>query len=84
MIPYAFTKHAEAEFLKLPAEIQRRILHKVEQFLHAPDPLAFATRLTGTSRPWFRYRISDYRVIFEWEGASLLILKVGHRRDIYR
>jgi mRNA interferase RelE/StbE len=80
---YAFTRHAEAEFLKLPRPLQRRILAKVEQFLNSPQPLAFAKRLTGTQSS-YRYRIGDYRVIFDWEATSILILKIGHRREIYR
>jgi mRNA interferase RelE/StbE len=30
-----------------------------------------------------RLRVGDYRVIFTEEGVILLILKIGHRRDIY-
>lgn len=84
MIPYAFTKHAEAEFLTLPRDIQHRILRKIEQYLRSPDPLRTAQRITGASRPCFRYRIGDYRVIFDWEGHGILITRVGHRREIYR
>ena len=84
MIAYAFTKHAEAEFLKLPREIQRRILRKLEHWLQAPAPLRFAERILDSPRPCFRYRIGDYRVLFDWEGTGILITRVGHRRDVYR
>ena len=84
MIAYTFTKQAEAEFLKLPPELQRRMLRKLEHFLAAPNPLTFAKRLVGTSRPSFRYQVGDYRIIFEWEGTHLLLLRIGHRREIYR
>jgi mRNA interferase RelE/StbE len=84
VIGYAFTNHAQAEFLKLPRPLQQRIIKKVEQFLSAPEPLVFAQRLTGVPGSCFRYRIGDYRVIFDWEGNGILITKVGHRRDVYR
>jgi len=29
-------------------------------------------------------RIGDYRVIFDVEGDELVVLRVGHRREIYR
>jgi mRNA interferase RelE/StbE len=32
----------------------------------------------------YRFRIGDYRVIFDVEGANLIVLRVGHRREIYR
>ena len=84
MIQYAFTKHAEAEFLKLPRDVQHRILRKVERFLEASNPLAHAQRIVGPSNPCFRYRIGDYRVIFDWERTGILITRIGHRRDVYR
>jgi len=29
-------------------------------------------------------RLGDYRVIFDIEGEDIVILRVGHRRDVYR
>ncbi|MBL7130249.1 MAG: type II toxin-antitoxin system RelE/ParE family toxin [Candidatus Omnitrophica bacterium] len=84
MISYDFTKQAEKEFLKLPKDIQRRIIKKIESYLKQPNPLRFAKRLTGTVEPCFRFQIGDYRVIFDWEKDKILIIKVGHRREIYR
>ena len=83
MISYDFTKVAEREFLKLPKDAQRRIIKKVEFYLSAPNPLAFAKRLTGDSLASYRFQIGNYRAVFDWEGKSILITRVGHRREIY-
>jgi mRNA interferase RelE/StbE len=32
----------------------------------------------------YRFRIGDYRVIFDIEGTDIVVLRVGHRKDIYR
>jgi len=32
----------------------------------------------------YRFRIGDYRVIFDIEGNEVVVLRVGHRREIYR
>ena len=32
----------------------------------------------------YRFRIGDYRVICDIEGDEIVILRIGHRRDIYR
>ncbi|MDH4220892.1 MAG: type II toxin-antitoxin system RelE/ParE family toxin [Candidatus Aminicenantes bacterium] len=32
----------------------------------------------------YRFRIGDYRVIFDIEGNEIGVLRVGHRREIYR
>lgn len=84
MIPYDFTRQAERMFLKLPRSTQQRILRKVESFLSQPNPLQFANRLVDSPVVSYRFRIGDYRVIFDWEGTRILITKVGHRRDVYR
>ncbi len=84
MIGYDFSKVAEREFLKLPKDVQRRIIKKLEFYLNAPNPLAFAKRLTGDPLASYRFQIGDYRTVFDWEGNSILITRVGHRREIYR
>ena len=84
MIPYDFTKHAAKAFLKLPPNTQKKIISKLEYYLSSANPLAFAKRLTGIVQPVFRFRVDDYRVIFDWHEDNILILKVGHRSEIYR
>ena len=32
----------------------------------------------------YRFRIGDYRVVFDLEGEQIVVLRVGHRRDIYK
>ncbi len=85
MINYDFTRYAEKEFLKLSPPIQKRIINKLEFFLSHSNPLAFATNInTAATQATYRFRIGDYRVIFDWEETGILILRVGHRREIYR
>jgi len=48
------------------------------------NPTFFATKLVDESLGQHRYRIGDYRVIFDVEGNNIVILRVGHRREIYR
>ena len=84
MIVYDFTHRAERMFLKLPKDIQHRILIKLEHYLNQPNPLVFAKRIVGSPAASYRFQIGDYRVAFDWEGKSILITKVGHRREIYR
>ena len=48
------------------------------------DPVRYAERITDPKLGSYRFRIGDYRVIFDLEGKDIVILRVGHRRDIYR
>jgi mRNA interferase RelE/StbE len=31
----------------------------------------------------YRLRMGDYRVLFDAQGAIILIQKIGHRKDVY-
>jgi mRNA interferase RelE/StbE len=75
---------AEAVLRKLPREAQARILRKVDQL--AGNPFPPGTEKLNAARDLWRIRIGDYRVIYTVERKELLVLvlKVGHRREIYR
>jgi Plasmid stabilisation system protein. len=47
-----------------------------------PDPLKFAESLTGSSE--FRFRIGDYRVIFEVLHDTLWVTAIKRRDEAYR
>ncbi len=32
----------------------------------------------------YRFRVGDFRIIFDLDGDNLVILRVGHRREVYR
>jgi len=48
------------------------------------DPLRNAERLTNSSLGSYRFRVGDYRIVFDIEKDKIVVLRVGHRRDIYR
>jgi mRNA interferase RelE/StbE len=66
---------------KLEYIIARRIYKKVEEL--SENPYRMSTKLVGD--PYFRLRVGDYRVIFEIENEKLrvLIVKIGHRSEVY-
>ena len=66
---------------KLEKSIQERIFTSLEKIRIRPE--SFVKKLVGI--PGFRLRVGDYRVILDIDQGKLLILviKVGHRRDVY-
>jgi mRNA interferase RelE/StbE len=46
--------------------------------------MRFAEKLSDPILGEYRFRIGDYRVIFDIKGSEIVILRVGHRREIYR
>lgn len=83
MIDYSFTKYADRELRKLPVHIQRRIIKKIEFYLDTESPLHFADSIKGPDDKIYRFRIGDYRVIFEYLGNRIRILKVAPRPKAY-
>lgn len=69
---------------KLDPTARRRIQAAVELLADDPRPPS-ATRLVGGAGEW-RIRTGDYRVLYEIEDDALLVLviRVGHRREVYR
>ena len=67
---------------RLDKPTARRVLEKLERALTAnPDA---GLPLTGEFRGLFKLRVGDSRVIYAKTPTGLLVLRIGHRKDIYR
>lgn len=84
MYSYAFRPKADKQLQKLPTSIQKKIIVKIDQYVKSGRPLFYAKRLINSSLGSYRFRIDDYRVVFDVEEDMIVILAVGHRRDIYK
>ena len=65
-----------------------RITRKVSWFIAQTHPLRHAESLSGIYAGIYRFRIGDYRVLFEIDAGVqiriLIVLRVKHRREAYR
>lgn len=59
----------------------RRILNKIEKALRAQGKTG--KPLTGEFAGLYRLRVKDYRVIYARTTEGYLVLRIGHRRDVY-
>ncbi len=75
---------AQKQLDSLPYFLRERIYKKLKWYLRHEDPLVFADKLTDFSLGEYRYRIGDYRVIFDVTEDLMRINRIGHRREIYR
>lgn len=84
MISYAFTKKAKRQLDVLPLFVKKRIVRKIKEYCSRPDPLREAKHLINVPGKVYRYRVGDYRVIFDWDKSNILITKVDHRGSSYK
>jgi mRNA interferase RelE/StbE len=79
-----FTASALREFRALGRQQQRRIGAKIDALANEPLPDG-VKKLKGVSEH-FRLRVGDYRVIYRVERnrVVIVIVRIGHRREVYR
>ena len=77
-----WSEHAAEQLRKLDRPLAKLIFRKVMELQEGP--FRYVTKLTGS--PSYRLRVGDYRVILDIQGSNLviLVLKIGHRRNIYK
>jgi mRNA interferase RelE/StbE len=75
---------ARRELLKLPVRIRGRVADAIRTLAADPRPPG-CKKLAGIAE-YFRIRVGDYRVLYEVREREVLVLviKIGHRRDVYR
>jgi mRNA interferase RelE/StbE len=63
----------------------REIVDKVDEHL-SKDPLSLGKPLRGIFKGMHRFRCGDYRVIYtlDRKDERLMVLTVGHRKDVYK
>ena len=78
------SRPAARQIEALDKTTQARIISRLEALEGDPRPSA-AKKLKGERGTW-RVRVGDYRIVYAIEDNRLLILvvKVGHRREVYR
>ncbi|MBD2614197.1 type II toxin-antitoxin system RelE/ParE family toxin [Nostoc punctiforme FACHB-252] len=75
---------AKRQIKKLPRDVQQKLVAKLEELAFEPRPDG-VKKLEG-SENLYRLRLEKYRIIYEIQDSLLLVtvVKVKHRRDIYR
>jgi mRNA interferase RelE/StbE len=77
-----YTRRAERDIKKLESNIKERVGKTLLRY--SEEPLKFAEKLSDLILGEYRFRVGDHRVIFDLEGNEIVVLRVGHRREIYK
>jgi len=78
-----FRKSVEKDFSSIPKRDVKRILNRIKALEKNPRPPG-SEKMTGQER--YRLRQGRYRIVYSIQDDELTVwvVKIGHRKDIYR
>jgi mRNA interferase RelE/StbE len=82
-----FDERARRDLRKLHTTIQNRILTFLRlRVVTEGSPRLYGETLKGDMAGLWKYRVGDYRIVCEIhdEEATVFVVRIGHRREIYR
>ncbi len=82
-----FSDQAFKEFGKLDKYTQKLIYAWIKKHLEfSTNPRTQGKPLSGDKSGLWRYRVGDYRLLclIKDDKLIILVIKIGHRRDVYK
>ena len=86
MYEIIISKSAERELKKLSLDVYQSVKQIIYSLADNPRPFGVETMTKYGKGRHYRVRIGDYRIIYKIhdEVVTVEIVKVGHRREIYK
>ena len=82
----SFEPRAFKELGQLDRTLQRRMVSFLQRLQDADDPRKTGKPLRGEMRGLWRYRVGEYRIVcsLDDQALSVMVVRVGHRKSVYR
>lgn len=77
-----YSTNALKDIGKLDPVIKKKIAKHIKRYLQSP--FTYAHKLTDPKAGQYRWRAGNYRIVFDISGETVYVLKVKHRREIYK
>jgi mRNA interferase RelE/StbE len=78
------TGKAKKDIDDLPPVVRKRLGKKLFLVAELDDIAPVVRRLVDSKIGDYRLRIGDYRILFDLDYQIIVILRVQHRKDVYR
>jgi mRNA interferase RelE/StbE len=82
LFPIFYDERAVEELAGLDTSIRSRVIKSIGLKL-ATAPDRFGKPLRGSLKGDWSLRIGDYRVLYRIEKETVVISRIGHRREVY-
>jgi len=82
-----YTKEALNQLKKLDISVSRLILSWISKNLEGcSNPRIHGKALSANRKGQWRYRVGDYRILtlIEDDRLIILVVTIGHRKDVYK
>jgi len=82
-----YSASARKDLQKLDKAIAKKVVLKIDDNSKQNNILSRAKSLQGVLGGLYRYRVGDYRVVFEIEDNKiivLIVLRIKHRKEVYK
>jgi mRNA interferase RelE/StbE len=79
-----FTKEARKDLEKVDETVKRQLYKKFVYFKDVADIKTVAKKLHNHEGGEYRLRAGNFRIIFDLDGRTIVVLRVQHRKDVYR
>lgn len=80
-----WSTRSEKQLAKLDRQVARSLVRFMnERVQHSGSPRSIGKQLKDSQ--YWRYRVGDYRILcrIEDEHVTVLVVELGHRREVYR
>jgi len=82
-----YTAKAKKDLSVFNSKIANNILDKIDYYVQTGEPIKYSKKLVGFKNGVYRFRIGNYRAIFDVDNKGnitiLIILRVKHRKEVY-
>ena len=79
-----FTKEAYKDIEKIDITVKRQLYKKILYFKELDDIKVVAKKLHNHEVGEYRLRVGNFRIIFDLDKHTMVILRVQHRKDVYK
>ena len=79
-----FSQKALKDIRTIDKIAAKQIVKKLQFFVESPEPLKYAKKLTRFEGGDYRFRIGVYRIVFDVIDENIYVLRIQHRKEVYK
>lgn len=85
-MPYTivFTKEAVKDIEKIDTSVKKQLYKKFLYFKDLDDVKVVAKKLHNHDIGEYRFRVGNFRIIFDLDKHTIIVLRIQHRKDVYK